>query len=127
MEAPVGFETEGTRGSYRPVGEVTSGQLADIVNAALAYARWRALDSLLINISEMTGFDSPGPSYRRWAAARWAETAGPALRVAMVARIEHICPEKTGLLVAAEKGLMAHICDTEIEAKTWLDDRSEDL
>ena len=121
MQAPISFEAEGARGFYRPTGEVSTGQLADIVNTAVAYARWREIDMLLVNISEMTGFDSPGPAYRRWAARRWSETAGPGLRVALVARAEHICPEKTGLLIAAEMGLMAHICATEPEAMAWLD------
>jgi len=41
--------------------------------------------------------------------------------LAMVARHEHICPEKTGLLIAAEEGLAAHICSTVEEAVAWLD------
>ena len=39
----------------------------------------------------------------------------------MVARHEHICPQKTGLLVAAEEGLQANIFDTEAPAIAWLD------
>jgi hypothetical protein len=39
----------------------------------------------------------------------------------MVAKQEHVSPEKTGLIVAAEEGLKANIFTTEIEAITWLD------
>jgi hypothetical protein len=39
----------------------------------------------------------------------------------MVARYEHICPQKTGLLTAAEEGMQAHICESEAEAIAWLD------
>jgi len=39
----------------------------------------------------------------------------------MVARPEHICPHKTGLLVAAEEGLQANIFDAEGPAIAWLD------
>jgi len=69
----------------------------------------------------MTGFESPGPAYRRWVARRWYKTLGPTIRIAMVARNEHICPQKTGLLVAAEEGIRAHVCDTEAQAIAWLD------
>jgi hypothetical protein len=39
----------------------------------------------------------------------------------MVARAEHICPERTGLVVAAEEGLHAYICELEPDALAWLD------
>jgi len=54
-------------------------------------------------------------------ARRWARAVEGAFRVAIVAQEAHICPEKTGLLVAAEEGLHAHICITESEASAWLD------
>jgi len=43
---------------------------------------------------------------------------------AVVARAEHICPQKTGLLVAAEEGLRAEVCQTEAAALAWLDEAS---
>ena len=121
MDVRSAFETLGTRGFYRPAGSVSDGQLADMITEALRCARDQGLRDVLINISAMTGFSSPGPAYRRWVAARWAETAAGTLAVAVVARPEHICPEKTGLLIAAEKGLDAHICDAEPEAIAWLE------
>jgi hypothetical protein len=51
----------------------------------------------------------------------WIRVSRPKIRVAMVARREHICPQETGLLVAAEEGLQAHICESESEAIAWLD------
>ena len=47
------------------------------------------------------------------------------IRVVVIARSEHICPKKTGLLIAAEEGLDAHICESVNEAVAWLDDRIE--
>jgi len=123
MDPRSAFETLGTRGFYRPSGSASDGQLADFITEFLRYARNEGLRDVLINISAMTGFRSPGPAYRRWVAARWAEAAAGMLAVAVVARPEHICPEKTGLLVAAEKGLDAHICDAEPEAIAWLETR----
>jgi hypothetical protein len=91
------------------------------VSDALRLARTLGLTDVLVNITEMVGFESPGPAYRPWVATRWAATAGGVLRVAVVARHEHICPRKTGLLAAADQGLRAHICEAEPEAMAWLD------
>ena len=115
------IDASGSRGICRPAGRVTAGELADLVCTVLVQARDQDLQELVVNIVRMTGFSSPGPAYRRWVARRWAEAAGGALRVAFVARAEHICPHKTGLLVAAEEGLEAYICLTEAEAVAWLE------
>lgn len=124
METQEKLEVIGPRGFCRPSGSVSTGELADQITEILAEARAQAVRDILVNIAALTGFDSPGPSFRRWAARRWAETLGPNIRVAMVARPEHICPHKTGLLVAAEQGVHAHICDSETEAIAWLDARN---
>ena len=115
-----GFEAREGRGFYRPTGTVSAGELADLIAAALERARAEAVRDVVISMVALTGFTSPGPAYRRWVARRWAHVAGPELRVAVVAREEHICPEKTGLLAAAEEGLQAYICTTEDEAVAWL-------
>ncbi|MEK7954345.1 hypothetical protein WKV53_27760 [Luteolibacter sp. Y139] len=99
---------------------MSAGQAADLISAALDHARTCGLKEVLVSITALTGFESPGPAFRRWAVRRWS-TAGTGLKVAMVARPEHICPEKTGLLVAAEEGLNAHICQSEGEAEAWLE------
>ncbi len=121
MDPLLGFEIVGERAFYRPRGSVSTGQLADLITTALTCTRGASVQTVLINISAMTGFKSPGPAYRRWAARRWAEALGSEIPVAMVARVEHICPEKTGLLVAAEEGVHAFICVTEAKAIAWLD------
>ena len=121
MEPLAQFEITGGRCFYRPSGSVSAGELADLISAALERARAAAVQDMVVNITEMTGFESPGPAYRRWIARRWAEALGPQIPLALVARREYICPEKTGLVVAAEAGLKAYICETEAEAIVWLD------
>ena|SRR5437763_5926424 len=120
-EAPAGFERINTRGFYRPLGSVLLGELADRITDAVRRARAEELSDLLINITAVTGFESPEPAYRRWVVRRWAAAAENRLRVAMVARAEHICPHRTGVVVAAEVGLQANIFETETEALQWLD------
>ncbi|VTR93310.1 Uncharacterized protein OS=Pedosphaera parvula (strain Ellin514) GN=Cflav_PD5412 PE=4 SV=1 [Gemmata massiliana] len=121
MDLLTGFEVVGDRGFYRPSGPVSAGQLADLITAALQRARSAGLCGVLVDVTAVTGFEPPGPAFRRWAVQRWATALGGALRVVLVARPEHICPDRTGLLVAAEEGLRAHICATEAEAVAWLD------
>ncbi len=115
------LEITGSRGFFRPSGSVSAGELADQITAALVEARAQAVRDVMVNIAAMTGFESPGPAYRRWVTRRWAETVDSKMRVAMVARSEHICPQKTGLLIAAEEGMQAYICEAEAEAIAWLD------
>ena len=107
------------RGVYRPVGRVSAGQAADMITAALDLARSGGLHAVLIDITRMSGFEVPGPAFRRWAVRRWAG-ASDGIRVAMIARREHICPEKVGLLVAAEEEMRAHITASEADAIAWL-------
>jgi hypothetical protein len=109
------------RACYQPQGVATAGELADMINVALEAARVGGKREMLISIVGMTGFESPGPAFRRWAVHRWSNTIKGKLRIAIVARAEHICPAKTGLLVAAEEGLDAYISDNEVDAAAWLD------
>jgi len=121
MEVLGRLEIRESRAFFRPSGSVSAGEFADQITEALAEARSRGVRDVVVNIASMTGFESPGPAYRRWVARRWYKTLGPTIRIAMVARNEHICPQKTGLLVAAEEGIRAHVCDTEAQAIAWLD------
>ncbi len=86
----------------------------------LEEARGRGVREALVDVTSVSGFESPGPAFRRWAVGLWAEAVGGEVRVALVARAEHICPEKTGLLAAAEEGLRANIFQDEGEAVAWL-------
>src|SRR5690242_6385188 len=101
------FENLGKAGVYRPSGETTAGQLADMMTFAIQHSLEERLRGVALNITRINGFEPPGPAYRRWLVSRWAELARSRLRVAVVARREHICPDKTGLLTAAEEGLGA--------------------
>jgi hypothetical protein len=125
MESLAELTFFGTRAFYRPKGEVSTGELADMLTTTLAQARDAEVTDVLLNITALSGFESPGSAYRRWVARRWAKALGPDIRLALVARHEHICPEKTGLLIAAEEGVHAHICESEAEALIWLDASKE--
>jgi hypothetical protein len=75
-----------------------------LITDALQLARERGFREALVNITAMTGFDSPGSAYRRWITRRWAKTVEGTVRVVLVAKREHISPQKVGLLVRPKKG-----------------------
>jgi len=118
-----GFEILGQtrRAFFRPTGCASAGQLADLITFALSFACSQNMREIVINISSVTGFESPGPAFRRWAVRRWAQASERTLHIALVARHEHICPHMTGLVVAAQEGLKANIFESETEAIKWLD------
>ena len=63
-----------TRDIQQLAGSFSTGQLADVIDDALRRARERGVGETLVDITEVTGFRSPGPGYRRWVARRWAAT-----------------------------------------------------
>lgn len=79
------------------------------------------LTQALISIMDVEGFESPPPEFRAWAVKRWAAAAAGQISVALVAKEEHICPNRIGLLVAAEEGLNANIFTHESLAVAWLE------
>jgi hypothetical protein len=112
---------EGDRGLYRPVGRVSFGEAVAGVRVAIAVAVSNESLDLLVDTKALTGFPSPGTFQRFLAAVAWAEEALGRLRLAMVARAEMIDPQKFGVTVANNRGLVSNIFTTEGEARAWLD------
>lgn len=123
MDELDGFVMEMGRGLYRPVGSVSLDEAVAWVRAAIAVARSNQARDLLVDTTALTGFPSPDTFQRFLAVVGWAEEARGGLRLAMVARAEMIDPEKFGVTVAANRGLVSNIFTTEVEAREWLDAR----
>jgi len=110
-----------TRAFYRPRGLISPCLLVDLLSYILQDVRARGRKEVLLNLSGISGFESPDASFRRWAVKRWAQASGGEIRVALVLNPEHICPQRSGLVTAAEEGLHAHVTADEREALEWLD------
>jgi hypothetical protein len=124
MDELDGFVMEMGRGFYRPVGSVSFDEAVAWVRAAIAVARSNQARDLLVDTTALTGFPSPGTFQRFLAVVGWTEEArGGGLRLAMVARAEMIDPEKFGVTVAANRGLVSNIFITDVEARAWLNAR----
>jgi len=120
MDELADFVLEGGRGFYRPVGSVSFDEAIALVRTAVAATRRNQAEDILVDTTALTGFPSPTTIQRFFAAVEWAAEAGGCLRLAMVARAEMIDPEKFGVTVARNRGLVSNIFTTETEARAWL-------
>ena len=114
------FVLEKDCGIYRPEGSVSFEEAVALVRGAIAAARENQVRDLLVDTRLLTGFASPDTFERFLMAVEWAEEARAGVRLAMVARAEMIDPQKFGVLVAINRGLMSNIFTTEVEARSWL-------
>src|ERR1044072_1693899 len=86
METLPGYHVAGERTVYRPSGNVSDGELADLLTESLALTLEHNATETLIDVTPTDGFDSPGPAYRRWLVRRWAEMVRDKIRVALIVR-----------------------------------------
>jgi hypothetical protein len=117
------FEQVGTRGFYRPVGEVSFEQAVDMVASAMRHARSLGLTDLVANTTLLTGFSPPSVFARYAMATKWAENSGPMLRVALVARADVVDPQKIGVLMMQNRGGSGDVFVNEADALAWLNSR----
>jgi hypothetical protein len=121
LNAPNGFEVARDRGLYRPVGTMSLDQAVGLIRDAIAAARREGARDLLVNTCGLGGFPSPDTFQRFFAVVSWAAAASGLARLAVVARAEMIDPQRFGVMVAANRGLVSNIFTTEAEAVAWLD------
>jgi hypothetical protein len=121
MSTPADFEVNGQRGFYRPTGKVSFEQAIELVAEAIRHARDQGLAGLLVNTNGFSGATPPGIFGRHALAVKWAESAGPNLPVAVVARPELIDPERIGVVMAQNRGAMGEVFTSEAAAIAWLD------
>jgi hypothetical protein len=116
-----GFVIEEGRAFYRPVSSLTFDEAVALVRAAIIAARMNHASDLLIDVTGLTGFESPGVGKRFFAVEEWAEEAGGTLPVAMVLRSAMIHPQRFGVTVGINRGFVSNVFLTEREACAWLD------
>ena len=120
MSKPEHFEILKERAVFRPTGQVSIGQAAELVATAIGFARSINIRRLLVDITNLTGFDPPDLALRYFIIHEWARAAERSVRVALVARLEMIDQQKFGSIVAANIGFVADAFTTEEDALTWL-------
>jgi len=120
MSKPEHFEILKERAVFRPAGQVSIGQAAELVATAIGFTRSINIQRLLVDITNLTGFEPPDLALRYLIIHEWARSAGRSVRVALVARLEMIDQQKFGSIVAANIGFVADAFTTEEDALTWL-------
>lgn len=100
--------------------ECSLAEAVDRVDSVIRYCREHDVKRLLVDIRKLTGFPSPTVIERYNMNARWAASAGSAVKMVMVAPAAIIDPEKIGVTVAQNRSFNAEIFASEQEALNWL-------
>ena len=120
MNKPEHFEMMESHAVFRPTGEVSLQQAAQLITSAIAFARQQQIRKLLVVITGLTGFEPPNLAARYFFFREWARVAEGQVNVAFVAGPEMIDPEKIGILIGENAGLHSDAFTSEKEALAWL-------
>jgi hypothetical protein len=104
----------------RPRGEYTLIEIMELVTRAIAYCRDRGIGKLLVNATDVVGVSIPSLVDRFLMVEEWALAARGVVVVVLVVPPEYIHPEKFGMKVAADFGLIADVHTSETDALEWL-------
>ncbi len=114
------FESAGKQLVFHPVACVTLGQAVDIIIEAITLTRENEIFKLLVDTTDLTGFKSPTLYERFFFVQQWA-WAAKGVRISFVARPEMIDPQKFGVTVAYNRGLIGDVFTSKEEALAWLE------
>src|SRR5215510_5963200 len=113
MTKPDHFEIQKAHAIFRPEGQVSIGRATELVATAIDFARSVNIRKLLVDITNLTGFEPPDVSLRFFIIHTWARAAEGRVCVAIVARPEMLDHLKFGTTVAANVGFAADSFTTE--------------
>lgn len=120
MKAPENFEIMEGYCCYRLRGHGPLVEAAGKVIEAIAFCRKRGISNLLIDTTNWTGHERPDTVERFNVAAAFTEAARSAVKLSMVVRPELMDPKKFEITVAANRGLLGNVFDSEKDALDWL-------
>jgi hypothetical protein len=105
---------------FRPQGECSLIDAVELIKGAIAYCRGRGVDKLLFNATGLVGVAVPSLCDRFLMIEELAPEVKGAVVMALVVRPEYIHPEKFGVRLASDLGLVAEIYSSETDAVNWL-------
>ena len=105
---------------FHPRGECSLVDAVDLIGSAIAYCRNRRIAKLLVNGRDLVGMPVPSLIDRFLMVEDWAQKASGLVIVVLVVDAKYIHPEKFGVKVAADFGLMCDVYDSEALALKWL-------
>jgi hypothetical protein len=107
-------------GEFRPRGECALVEAVDLITDAIGHCRDRRVNRLLVVTTGLVGVSIPTLVDRFLMVEQWAREASGMVVVAMVASPEYVHPQKFGVIVAADLGLVADVFTSESDALKWL-------
>jgi len=121
MENPLQhFELHEGYACYRPVGVVSLREAEQLVSQSIACAREQGIPRLLVNTTQLTGFDSLSITERYYFTYEMASQAGGMVKVAGVTLPERIPSQKFGATVGFNIGFKIETFTSEDQALLWL-------
>jgi hypothetical protein len=105
---------------FRPRGECSLVEAVQLIAGAIAYCRDRSVGKLLVDGQGLVGVPIPSLVDRFLMAEEWAQEANGRVVVALVIQAEYIHPQKFGMKVAADFGLVSDVYTSETDALAWL-------
>jgi hypothetical protein len=105
---------------FHPRGECSLVEAVDLIGSAIGYCRNRRIARLLVNGTDLVGVSVPTLVDRFLMVEEWAQKASGFVIVVLVIDANYIHPEKFGVKVAADFGLMCDVYDSESHALKWL-------
>jgi hypothetical protein len=114
------LEVKAGIGEFRPRGECALVEAVDLITEAIAYCGNGRIDKLLVVTTGLVRVSIPTLVDRFLMVEEWARKSNGVVVVAMVASPEYIHPQKFGVTVAADFGLVADIFTSESDALRWL-------
>ncbi len=105
---------------FRPRGECSLVEAVELISRAIAYCRDQHVAKLLVNGTGLVGIPVPALVDRFLMVEEWAQKAKGMVVVVLVVHAEYIHPEKFGVKVAADFGMMSDIYTSETDALKWL-------
>jgi hypothetical protein len=103
------FEIVAGHSIFRPSGQMSLDQAVQLVTSAITFAREQHIRKIMVVTTGLTGFKPLDLVTRYFFIHEWARAAASRVCVAVVAKPELIDPQKFGVKVAANAGLISDV------------------
>jgi len=118
--APENFQICEGYACYAPADTMSLKQAVALITTAIIFARDNKIRRLLIDATQLSGFQSPSVADRYWIVRHWAAESQNLVEVAFTLPRYVIDPERFGVQVAINLGMRTDVFESRAEAIVWL-------
>jgi hypothetical protein len=105
---------------FRPRGECSLVEAVELIGTVIKHCRDCGIAKLLVNGTGLVGVSVPSLVDRFLLIEEWAQKANKLVIVVLVVHAEYIHPQKFGVKVAADFGMVTDVYTSEAHALEWL-------